>query len=298
MQAYTESSDIRTDPAALGARMNRESYLFFRNFIPADVIHSLRDEMLALIRAEGWVDATGQVISEPHPEGSEQFWSVYDPVQKLQPFHALAHRPEILAVIEALVQDEPFVHPRNIARISFPQAEYFTTPAHQDFVHIQGTPDTYTCWMPLHDCPLDLGGLAVLAGSHHAPVLPVHKASGAGGLGVDVYDSDPRWRTIDYQTGDAIIFHSHTVHKGLPNRTGNRLRLSVDYRYQAVSQPIIADGLLPHYNRLSWDEIYADWPSDAYRYYWRGLGLQTVERDRQYQKSAQDRSEKSAIPAG
>ena len=282
IQPYTHSNDLLGDPAALRTRMQRESYLFFRSLIPSTAVDSLFNDVMEIVVDCGWTDNNGHVLTEPRPEG-------YDPVQRLQSFHGFAHRPEILAVIEALVEDTPFVHPRNIARITFPQAEYFTTPAHQDFVHIQGTPDTYTAWIPLSNCPLELGGLTVLAGSHQTALLPVHRAAGAGGLAVDVDEGDPRWRTIDYQAGDVILFHSHTVHKGLPNRSADRLRLSVVYRYQAVSQPLVPDGLDPHYNRLTWEEIYRAWPNDRYQYYWKNQDLTLSERDRSYQQNAEER---------
>ena len=48
------------------------------------------------------------------------------------------------------------------------------------------------------------------------------------------------------------MFHSLTIHKSLPNQFPDRLRLSVDYRYQPLSHPVTEGSLLPHFNRLSW----------------------------------------------
>ena len=52
------------------------------------------------------------------------------------------------------------------------------------------------------------------------------------------------WVGGDYEIGDAIFFHSHTVHKALPNQSPDRIRLSVDYRYQGGSQPVTEGSLL------------------------------------------------------
>ena len=66
---------------------------------------------------------------------------------------------------------------------SFPQFVEHTTPIHQDFVHFQGHHDNLTCWTPVGDCPRDLGGLAVLRGSHRVDrVLQHHFSLGAGSL--------------------------------------------------------------------------------------------------------------------
>ena len=64
-------------------------------------------------------------------------------------------------------------HPQKIARLWFPQYEEHTTPIHQDFIHIQGTHNVWTAWMPLGDIPRELGGLAVMPRSHKLGVLSV-----------------------------------------------------------------------------------------------------------------------------
>lgn len=279
MQPFIDSTALQEQPDALRARMDERGYLFVRGLLAEDVVGPVYGSILEICREQGWADAKGEPLGEPRLEGSDSFWAVYDPLQRLESFHALAHRPEILRVIRALVGETPFPHPRNIARITFPQAEHFTTPPHQDHALIQGTPETYTVWMPLCDCPQELGALTVLAGSHRTSLLPVHKASGPGGVGVETDDLGLEWHGSDFGAGDALVFHSHTVHKALPNRTPDRLRVSVDFRYQGVSQPIVADGLLPHYNRLTWDEIYAGWTRPALQYYWQKIPLHVVERD-------------------
>jgi ectoine hydroxylase-related dioxygenase (phytanoyl-CoA dioxygenase family) len=69
--------------------------------------------------------------------------------------------------------------------------------------------------------------------------------------------------------GDVLTFHSHTVHRALPNRTADRMRLSADFRYQPASHPVAPDSLLPHFARLTWEEIYAGWRDPSGRYHWR-----------------------------
>ncbi len=72
------------------------------------------------------------------------------------------------------------------------------------------------------------------------------------------------------------------MHKALPNLTPDRLRLSVDYRYSGVSQPIVAKELLPHGNPISWEEIYAGWQSQDLQYYWKKFELNLVPLDPSY----------------
>ncbi|MCS6861630.1 MAG: phytanoyl-CoA dioxygenase family protein, partial [Abditibacteriales bacterium] len=212
---------------------------------------------------------------EPSPE----YMAVYNEVMKLESFHALAHDAQLLAMFRRLIGEEVLVHPRNIARIIFPQNELYTTPAHQDWIHVQGTPETYTAWIPLSDCPQSLGSLAVLVGSHRFGIFPTHRAYGAGGRGIDTEGLGLTWAGSDFYLGDVLVFHSHTVHKALPNKDPQRLRLSVDFRYQGASQPITPGSLLPHFAQVTWEEVYARWRSTELQYYWQKFPLNVVPFD-------------------
>ncbi len=283
MEQFSEFWDSEPDVGnvqVLQDRLAEDGYLFFRNRIPTDTITHVYDQIWALCQEQAWVDADGKILIDPPVvEGDDRFWDVYDPWQKLESFHALAHHTSILEPLVQIMGEPVLVHPRNIGRISFPRTEYFATPPHQDFPLIQGVAETFTGWFPLMDCPRVLGGLAVLKGSHKAGLYRVHDAQGPGGMGIDTDKLDHAWVTIDYQVGDLLLFHSHTVHKALPNVSESGVRVSVDYRYSALSQPIVADGLEPHYGRLGWDEIYEGWNDPDLQYFWQRMPVKTIARD-------------------
>ena len=283
MNPFVESNDIRHDADALRARADRDGYLFFRAFVAAEPILEARREIAATLQQAGWIDADTDPFEAitSHPaliSGMEEHRPVYDSVQRLESFHALGHDTNLFAVISALLGPEVLLQPGNIARFIFPSKLEYTTPAHQDYVHIQGTPDVWTAWLPLGDCPRELGGLSLLPGSHKIGVLPVAKARGAGGLRSDTATIDTEWISSPFELGDVLFFHSHTVHQGLPNLSGNRLRLSVDYRYQKAYDPVMDRVLEPHQGRLSWEEVYRDWRSDTYQYYWKKTSLNPVAK--------------------
>ena len=154
-----------------------------------------------------------------------------------------------------------------------------TTPPHQDILHIQGSPNVWTAWFPLGNCSQELGGLSVLARSHKVGMLPVHSALGAGLVAVDTESIAGEWVGGDFRLGDVLFFHSHIVHKGLPNVSGNRIRLSVDYRYQRASEVITDQELLPHRVPFTWEQVYQGWKSDKYQFYWKELPLKVVPFD-------------------
>jgi ectoine hydroxylase-related dioxygenase (phytanoyl-CoA dioxygenase family) len=54
------------------------------------------------------------------------------------------------------------------------------------------------------------------------------------------------WHTGDFGVGDALFFHSYTIHKAMPNLTSNQLRVSTDNRYQRPKDDIDPGALKPH----------------------------------------------------
>ena len=190
MNPFVRSSGVLTDRDELCNRADRDSYLFLANLLDGESILRVRRDITRVLAEAGWIEAGTDPMSaftshEPLVSGQEGFKPVYDAVQRLESFHTLAHDPAILDVAAQLLGEPGLLQPSNIARFIFPTGLDYTTPAHQDYVHIQWTPDVWTVWVPLGDCPAELGGLELLRGSHKGGVLPVHKALGAGGLGID-----------------------------------------------------------------------------------------------------------------
>ena len=92
-------------------------------------------------------------------------------------------------------------------------------------------PNAFTVWIPLHDCPAQVGPLRVVEGSHrlgclhhedenlHVPEIPERADVGGDWIGGQI------------NAGDVLIFHSLTVHTTSSNLS-NQLRISLDCRFQ------------------------------------------------------------------
>lgn len=283
---FVDSSDLLNEPEALRARAAEDGYLFFKNRLPAGEVLALRAELLAVVEKYGWrqpgqdalgglidYDAINRLTEEAmHRTDVGVTAEAYHDVQKLERFHRLPHHPRLLEIYRTLFGREILVHPRHIARMITPHTCMVPTPPHQDFPYIQGTANTWTCWFPVGDCPRALGGLTVLKGSHRQGYLPVRPAKGAGGFAVPMCPTDTDWVEGDFATGDVLTFPSHTVHKALRCQFKDRIRLSLDVRYQPADEPVDDSSLNPHC-ALKWDEIYAKWSNDEFKYYWRKLPL-------------------------
>ena len=286
MQPFLDSTDVVNDEIELRERAQRDGYLFIRGLLPTEVLESLRLQCLEIASDAGWVkkdtplaDAIADLDSfcvEPQPE----YMGVYFHMYKLPEFQALQHHPNLIGVIEGILGEPVMPHARIIGRTIFPQREVFTTPPHQDFIPIQGTADTYTAWIPLSDIPPELGGLQIASGSHRHGVYDFKPAMGAGGIAV-TNPLEGTWVNNPFKQGDVLIFHSMAVHKGVSNAS-DRLRMSIDARYQKISDPIAPGSLLPHAQPAEWEDIYADWPTSDLQFYWKKWDMEVKEYDNSY----------------
>ena len=228
------SNDAMNDPAELQRRIADEGYLFFKQLMNPDKVRELRREMMSAIQRVGWLVAGTDPMdgiadmNMRYTEGDNEYSAGYAEVYKLENFHRSAHWAEFIDMAAKILGAPIMPFPQKVARIWFPKYTEHTTPTHQDFVHFQGSFQALTCWAPVGDCPIELGGLAVIPRSHKVNrVLEHHFSLGAGGLIVDETaheDVDPVWHSTDYEMGDALFFPALTIHKALPNYTEDRLR--------------------------------------------------------------------------
>ena len=286
MRELVDSGPLAADGAALAARMERDGYLLMRGLLPRAAVDAVQRQVGEIVRAAGWLRADRPVAEaradlagfcvDPEPA----YLHTLRRINRLEDYHALKHHPALVGLFERMLGGPILPHPRVLMRNIFPEREEYTTKAHQDFPNVQGTEAVFTAWMPLIDCPIEVGPLQVAVGSHHAGVYDFDIGAGAGGIEI----TDPlagAWACAGMAAGDVLIFHSMTVHKGVPNRS-DRLRMSMDVRYQRADAPFNPDNANPDGQPLSWEEVYAGWRSDALQYYWTRMNLTLAPFDPQW----------------
>lgn len=278
------SNDLLGDPDALRARLHEDSYLYFQGLLDPVKLLALRGEMLGVLADHGWVFGgdllmSGAVAGPARHEDQEEFLAVYGEVQKLETFHTYAHDERLMDVMGQVVGETAFPHPLKIARLAFPAHYEVSTPPHQDYPNNQGTEELTAAWIPVGDCPRELGSLAILRGSHRYGLRPLAIHSGAGKrqavLAPEMLE-ELHWVTTDFALGDVLVFPSLTVHAALHNATEFNLRVSVDFRFQPEGAALTPICLEPHFQRQTWEEIYSGWSSTDLQYYWRDLDFDVV----------------------
>lgn len=259
-----DATDIKGDFIALRERLMEDGYLRIRGLHDRKKVKAARHAILQNLDANGQLDRARPL---------DEAWIAPD---KRGAFKggdkAVTHAPEFLGVVEApelmdffggvlgalaLTYDYKWV--RAVGTGEF-------TGAHYDVVYMgRGTQNLLTCWTPLGDIPFELGGLAVLRGSHRFDRVK----QTYGRMDVDRdhvegwFSKDPvelvdkfggRWETAEFEMGDAMIFGMFTMHGSLTNTT-QRYRLSCDTRFQRADEPAderwVGDKPRAHYARGS-----------------------------------------------
>jgi len=290
---FTDSTPLLESPGELRQRADEDGFLFFKGFLPTDLVLELRRQVLEILDGHGWLkkgvdlmEGVGDREAIARDAALDPEWvricvgkQAYREIQALELFHTLPHHPKLLAFYEMFFGEPVIPHPRHIARVMMPADTLSPTPPHQDYIYIQGSHQFWTCWYPLGDCSMKLGGLSLLRGSHREEVLEVHRADGAGGFESLLCDMDYTWVQGDYECGDFVTFPSHFVHKSLPTQYPDRIRISSDTRYQPVTAEFQEKSLQPHLRHTTWEEIYSGWKSDQLKYYWQKYPLRMSEWD-------------------
>jgi len=242
------------DSEALRARMQEIGYLFFRGLVNPTHVLNVRREVLQILSRYGILDSSVELIKGRMGDGStptrHELLTLHREINKLESFNSLAHAPEILSLMYGILEGEALVHTRKICRLKYPNDDYDLVLPHQDYFYIRGSLETYSAWLPLGDIDISIGGLAVAPKSHLRGFLPHEKSATSRFTGVNPKEADCVWHRSDYAPGDVLIFHSLTLHQGLPNRS-DRVRLSVDYRYQREGTELEPSHLKPHFEDMT-----------------------------------------------
>lgn len=184
---------LLSQPERLRAQARETGYLYLPGILPSSEVDALRSDLLGVAAApeHAWLAPNTEhddgVVREGVFEGEDiatpEYIAYYNDAQSIRRLHSLPHHPALLAVLQTLFGEEPFVHPRHIAHVLFPldtemlrqrdsgelqgKQDHLTTCPHQDFWPVRGSAETWTAWVPLGECGQSLGGIEIAAGSHH-----------------------------------------------------------------------------------------------------------------------------------
>lgn len=279
MKPFQEITASSIRPESLQEQLGSSGYVLIRDLIPRDDVRKALASVTNVLADAGWLLSGHEPLERIADQDAAcgdpdlSFKRTYQEVFNLELFHALPHHPALEHVMKLVVGEHLLIHPKPIGRLIFPHRENLTVHAHQDHRFMDGDPECFTVWIPLHDCPIGMGPLQILEGSHrfgvidhehenlHVPEIPAQALSQSTWVGGQI------------DAGDVLIFHSLTVHAASPNRS-DRIRISLDCRFQDYRRAIHPGNLaFAGESQKAWEKTYAHWCSDDLKYYWKRLPL-------------------------
>ena len=211
MKKFREIHAGTLDPSTLRAEMETYGYSLLRGLLSADDLHPLLRDITGLLGRDGWLaegaDPLDRVANPSSTCGEDdaRYKETYDRVFSLPSFHAFPHHRVLQQVMKALAGPELLIHPKSVARLVFPNFARGIIHAHQDHTAVAGDPESFTGWLPLHDCPLEQGPLRILEGSHRFGLQPTMGHTGYIAPGTE---RGGDWVEGEINAGDLLLFHS------------------------------------------------------------------------------------------
>jgi phytanoyl-CoA dioxygenase PhyH len=235
------ANHLLDDVEQLRRLYREEGYLFFRNVLDTSAVLKAKQQFVYELQHQG---VAKRDASEPLWTGAGLDQINDDTLYALDGYQELLELESTRNVIERVFAEPVFMYRNVDIRFALPNDEKHLTPPHQDHFFIRQTDSFRTVWIPLMNVERHVGGLAVAARSHQRGLLEhvEHQTAysyifrGRKQRGVPLDSIRQAWLTADYRPGDFLMFHSLMIHRALSN-TSDRIRLSLDTRYQPVSEP-------------------------------------------------------------
>lgn len=183
------SNHLYYDPPKLRARLDQDGYLFFKNVVPRPTVQRAFVDVANQLLANGWIrpedreaaaerlgpDAAALAVPYPSAVLRARAAGVTGPAAALPPPTAgFDVTPDIAAAIAGVnvMTVVRQVLSGGVVCLPGSQSLELAEPGEASGFHCdslftsRGTKLLLTAWMPLHDVPLSLGGLAVVRGSN------------------------------------------------------------------------------------------------------------------------------------
>jgi hypothetical protein len=239
---------------------DNDGYLCLRGALNRDDVLSARAEVFGRMHEVGEIAqpimegiATGASRRADVPEGLGAFWQS---VSEGSALRHVTHGPALCEIMTRVLGEPARPHDMMYLR---PTAVGRATALHYDYPFFAGNSlRILTAWVPLGDVEICDGPLVVVEGSHRFrdlidPVVSVDYAADHSNDTVQAaaYEipqaSDPitlaaergtRLLSAEFRAGDLMVFSGLTMHGSLDNHSQvNRVRLSVDVRFQPAADP-------------------------------------------------------------
>jgi 1-deoxypentalenic acid 11beta-hydroxylase len=238
---FMPANDLLGQYEVLRRQYEQDGFLFFENVLDTDLVDRTRRELCGVLAEQGVVH---KGASAPLATGVGIDAVDQQELYSLPLYVELTNCIELQRLLDIVFDEAVSIYHSTNIRYALPMDELYASPPHQDHFFVGPNDDFRTVWIPLMEIDDSVGGLAVARGSHlgglrdHVEtenVSYILKGRKQKGVPIDIIEEE--WVTADYKPGDVLIFHCHTLHRGLPN-SSDKVRLSLDVRCQPSRRPL------------------------------------------------------------
>jgi len=226
MDELRVANGLLGDRVRLRALFGDEGYLFFRGVLDAVAVRTAAEHVAGTVVKQRLLDSSSRWTGRPLTAAVDT--ELQDALNARQVWERLVAVPAVAAFFAAIAGAPVGFIPLARYRVMPPGS---TTQLHQDALLNPGFAMT-TAWIPLVPINAELGGLAVARGSHRGGCVPAESLPALDGS----------WLRADYEPGDVVLMHEALVHAGLPNRSRDGVRVSIDVRFQDPAAPAAVVG--------------------------------------------------------
>ena len=222
-------------PSDLKTNCDRDGFVVVRNFLPADELEVLQQNLDRYIRevVPTLPDSDAFYEDRSRPETLKQLQRMAG-----EPFFAeYSRNPRWVALAEALLGEPAAAEQPEW--FNKPPGTNHVTPPHQDnFYFCLTPPSVLTIWLALDRVDAENGCLRYVAGSHLRGYR-THVKSKILGFSQGIADYTPddftRERAILLEPGDAVVHYGMTIHRADANLSATRHRRSFALVFKGAS---------------------------------------------------------------
>lgn len=221
---------------ALKQSFDTDGFVVIRNFLPADELLRLKDNLDRYIRdvVPTLPDSDAFYEERSRPDTLKQLHRI-----ERDAFFAEYLHHSLWNETAAALLGEPVQVPSGAEWFNKPPATQHATPPHQDnFYFCLRPPQVLTMWLALDEVDEQNGCLRYVPGSHLRGVRPHTRTTTLGfSQGISDYDDTDRALEVPIpaQPGDVLIHHGNTIHRADANQSTSRHRRSFGMVFKAQS---------------------------------------------------------------
>ena len=233
-----------------GSFYQEEGYVVVRDAFSAPELAAIRDDIFDLFEAKFRDrDTEGRrgldLLAHYHAANRPEWQQVARRMFDLLSIYRLAAKPQVLEVVSKLGLAKPMISTRPVVRTDMPRDEQYMQGWHQDWRYGQGSLNSVTFWVPLHDVGEENGTVEVMPGTHVLGYLECEELINPRRFVIpDV--SIPRRPSCPavLTQGDALVFSQMLLHRSGYNRSASP-RLTTQIRFVDYAERRFVEQGLP-----------------------------------------------------